>query len=105
MLSVKDLEKITHIVTAQVKQAVDLLQPKAQPTVENQPDVVYAGKDAEAMDDTEELLYKQLANPRIVLYRGKNGRTLKVNETVQSLNALLDYRKNKKEWRDGVTKI
>ena len=54
----------------------------------------------DALDEAEAELVKQLANPKIVIMRGKRG-SYAVNQTQEALNALNDYRRDKKTFGTG----
>ena len=54
----------------------------------------------DALDEAEAELVKQLANPKIVIMRGKRG-SYAMNQTQDSLNALNDYRRDKKTFGTG----
>lgn len=97
-LSLDDKKEIASIVVAELKPLLttETKEDTSGPNITEQSD-----DKTDAFDETEAQLIKQLANPNIVIYKGQRG-SWKVNETQESLNALLDYRKERKAFRTGT---
>ena len=104
MLTKNDKSLIGTIVADALKTAGigPIVQSNVTPTKEDGPNITEQSDDkTDAFDETEAKLIKQLATPNIVIYKGQRG-SWKVNETQESLNALLDYRKERKAFRTGT---
>ena len=59
-------------------------------------------KIAEAYDEEEIALIKELKCPRLFTSRGKNGRSTTTNLTSQALQTLRDERADRKNWKHRV---
>ena len=97
MLTGKDkafiADAITDAINLQLSQQINNVPVTKAPNVQEQD----ADQSTSSFYAAEAALIQELSNPRIVLYRTKRGVT-KVNETVESLNALYDLGRDRKIW-------
>lgn len=102
-LTKADLKAIKDEVSSGIQAGIKAVEAKGTEVVvgeDTRPVEEVSDDRQDALDETEAALIKQLKNPRIVIYKGRRG-NYKVNETQEQLNALLDYRKERKAFRTG----
>ena len=89
-------------IKAVATEVVKHLAPSNAPVVQQGSNVTHVDTDPVGveLDKAEAKLIAQLPNSRIVIYRGKRS-SFKVNETQEALNALMDYRRERKSFKTG----
>ena len=102
MLSKADIAAISDLIDSKIPAPVVTKEPETTVVSEASSNTSHEEDPGlESLFKTQEKLQAEMADPKIVIMRGRRG-SVRVNQTLENLNAVNDMIKDRKTWKTST---